>query len=113
PQTALQPYDSPTIRIHSPADIDQYDANPADLLVYSESTDLLRDAYRPRETIGNAFARLFARLAGRWGVIMLDPSDAELHSISQRVYQAEIEHVEQLGDALLRRGGQRTSAGNP
>ena len=40
---------------------------------------------RPRsshDTLGNAFARLFARLFADWGVILLDPSDSELHAIA-------------------------------
>ena len=52
----------------------------AGMLGDSEVTKFLREAYRPGENFGSAFARLFSRLFAQWGVIVLDASDPELPS---------------------------------
>src|SRR5579871_4600437 len=55
----------------------------AALLGDSEATQFLRECYRPGETLGTAFARLYTRLFAEWGVIVLDASDGELHRIAE------------------------------
>ena len=77
----------------------------------SEITDLLRRCYQPGETLGSAFARLFSALVGRWGVIMLDASDPELHALARPVYRAAIERAEELDQALLERDRELLSSG--
>jgi len=81
------------------------------LLGGSEVPDWLRDSYRPGETLGSAFARLFSRLFADWGVILLDAADPELHKITAPIYQAVIERAAEIDDALLRRGKELESAG--
>jgi bacillithiol biosynthesis cysteine-adding enzyme BshC len=76
----------------------------AGLLGDSEITVWLREAYRPGETFGSAFARLFTRLFADWGVILLDGSDPELHAIAEPIYRAAIERSAELDDAVLARG---------
>jgi bacillithiol synthase len=83
----------------------------ASLLGDSETSQWLRESYRPGETLGTAFARLFARLFGPWGVILLDASDAELHSVAAPIYQAAVERAEELDAALLSRGQALEKAG--
>ncbi len=83
----------------------------AALLGDTEATTLLRETYRPRETLGTAFARLFARLFADWGVIVLDASDAELHRVAAPIYRATIERVAELSRALIARGAALESAG--
>ena len=73
--------------------------------------DLLRESYRPGENLGSAFARLFARLFSEFGVILMDPSDADLYAIAQPIYKAAIERVREIDDALLARGKELESAG--
>ena len=77
----------------------------------SEITDLLRQCYQPGETLGSAFAKLFAALVGRWGVIMLDASDPELHTLAQPIYRAAIERADELDQALLERDRELLGAG--
>jgi len=48
----------------------------------SETTQLLRESYRPGKTLGTAFAHFYAHLFAAWGVIVLDASDPELHRIA-------------------------------
>ena len=77
----------------------------------SDATRLLRQAYRPGETLGTAFARLYAQLFAEWGVVLLDASDPELHRVAEPVYRAAIERAEELANALLGRGEALEAAG--
>ena len=81
------------------------------LLGESEAIRNLHESYRPSETLGSTFARLFAKLLGRWGVIMLDASDPELHVIAQPIYTAAVERAPELDEAVLERGRALTAAG--
>jgi bacillithiol synthase len=83
----------------------------AGLLGPSAVSDFLREAYRPGEGFGTAFARLFARVFAEWGVILLDAADTKFHEIAKPVYQAAIERAAQLDDALLARGKALEAAG--
>ena len=74
-------------------------------------TRWLREAYRPGETLGTAFARLYARLFAEWGVVLLDASDRELHRVAEPVYRAAVERAAELDDALLARGKALEAAG--
>jgi bacillithiol biosynthesis cysteine-adding enzyme BshC len=81
------------------------------LLGESDATRLLREAYGPAENLGSAFARLFTRLFGGWGVILLDGSDPECHCIVEPLYHAAIERADELGAAVLARGEALDAAG--
>jgi bacillithiol synthase len=81
------------------------------LLGESEYSLLLRECYRPGETMGSAFARLFARLFADWGVILLDAADPELHHLAEPIYRAAIERAAELDEALLARGQALEAAG--
>jgi bacillithiol biosynthesis cysteine-adding enzyme BshC len=83
----------------------------ARLLGASEVTEFLREAYRPGENFGSAFARLFSRLFAEWGVILLDASDPELHRMAAPIYGAAIERAAELDDSLLARGSELEGAG--
>src|SRR5579871_691305 len=71
----------------------------------------LRETYRPGETLGSAFGRLYAKLFAPWGVIVLDASDAELHRVAAPIYRAAIERAGELDAALLARGKELEQAG--
>ncbi|HEY6338790.1 MAG TPA: bacillithiol biosynthesis cysteine-adding enzyme BshC [Candidatus Sulfotelmatobacter sp.] len=83
----------------------------AALLGETDATRILREAYRPGESLGTAFARLYARLFADWGVILLDASDPELHRVAEPIYRSAIEHAEKLNGALLARGEALERAG--
>ena len=76
----------------------------ASLLGDSEVSEFLRECYRPGESLGTAFAGLFARLFAKWGVIVLDASDPELHRVAAPIYRAAIERAEDLNVGLVARG---------
>jgi len=81
------------------------------LLGDGEATQLLREAYRPGETLGSAFARLYARVFAEWGVILLDASDPELSHVAEPIYRAAVERAEELSAKVLQRGEALESAG--
>src|SRR5207302_10223 len=80
--------DAPVGTVQFGEDIQAVVEQACDLLGASEVIHWLRDSYRPGETLGSAFARLFSRLFADWGVILLDAADPELHKISASIYQA-------------------------
>lgn len=77
----------------------------------NEITTLLRSCYAPQETMGSAFAKLFTKLFSKFGLIILDPSDPELHRVAAPLYQAAIKKSEPLVRALLDRGSEIEAAG--
>jgi bacillithiol biosynthesis cysteine-adding enzyme BshC len=77
----------------------------------SEVTAWLRQAYRPGESLGSAFALLFARLFADWGVILLDPADRDFHDLAKPLFRAAIERASELDEALLGRGNALEAAG--
>jgi bacillithiol synthase len=81
------------------------------LLGDTEIAQFLRETYRPGETMGSAFARLFTRLLSDRGVILLDAADAELHLVAAPIYRAAIEQAADLNAALLARGEALDKAG--
>jgi bacillithiol biosynthesis cysteine-adding enzyme BshC len=81
------------------------------LLGDSEAAQFLREAYRPGESLGTAFARFYARVFGEWGVILLDASDGELDRIAEPIYRAAVERAGELATALLARGESLETAG--
>ncbi len=83
----------------------------ARLLGDSEVVTWLRRAYRPGETLGSAFALLFARLFAEWGVILLDPADKDFHDLAKPLFRAAIERASELDEALLGRGKALEAAG--
>jgi bacillithiol biosynthesis cysteine-adding enzyme BshC len=83
----------------------------ANLLGDSEATQFLRDTYRPGESLGTAFARLYTRIFAEWGVILLDASDAELDRVAEPIFRAAIERADELATALLARGEALEAAG--
>ena len=103
--------DAPVGTIHFGEEIQAVVQSAAEILGDSPATDFLRECYRPGETLGSAFARLFSRLFADWGVILLDPSDPQLHAIAAPIYTAAIERAAKLDDALLARGKELEQAG--
>src|SRR6202140_1042571 len=60
------------------------------LLGDSEVAKWVREAYRPGESLGSAFALLFAQLFADWGVILLDPAEKDFHDFAKPLFRARI-----------------------
>ncbi|MEO6119780.1 MAG: bacillithiol biosynthesis cysteine-adding enzyme BshC, partial [Terriglobales bacterium] len=77
----------------------------------NDAAKWIREFYQPGITLGDAFARLFARLFADYGLILLDPSHAELHRIAQPMYAAAAQRSAELNEGLLERNKKLESAG--
>ncbi len=71
----------------------------------------LRECYRPGVAWGEAFGRWMTKLFSRWGVVMLDPLDAEIHRMSVPLYARALEDADRLRSALLARSEALVRAG--
>lgn len=103
--------DAPVGSVHFGPEIEPVIERVAGLLGDSEVTTLLREAYRQGETLGGAFAKLFARLFADWGVIVLDPADKGFHDVAKPLFREAIERASELDDALLVRNRALEAAG--
>src|ERR1039457_7403719 len=105
--------DAPVGTIKFGAEIDSVVERAAALLGKSNSdvTTWLREAYRPGESLGSAFALLFARLFAAFVVLLLDPADADFHELAKPLFRAAIERASELDEALLARGKDLEAAG--
>ena len=92
-------------------EIDPVVARAAALLGDAAVVEWLRAAYRPGESLGSAFALLFARIFADWGVILLDPSDKSFHDLAKPLFRAAIERTAELDEALLARNKALDAAG--
>ncbi len=84
-------------------------------LLTNQGSDLLAryliESYRPEETYGSAFGKLFARLFAQHGLILMDPLDAGLHKIAAPLYQHALAERDALNEKLLQRGKDLDRAG--
>lgn len=77
----------------------------------SEITELLAASYHKGEDFGSAFAKFYAKVLGDLGIVLLNPSDPELHRIAQPLFKSALEQAEEINDALLQRGKELEAAG--
>lgn len=103
--------DAPVGTVKFGAEIESVVERAAALLGDSEVTAWLRYAYRPGESLGSAFALLFARLFADWGVILLDPASKDFHELARPLFCAAIEQAAEIDEALLTRGKALEAAG--
>ncbi len=84
------------------------------LLAGDEKAQLLQDlraTYQPGVTWSQAFAQFLTRLFGRWGVILLDPMDEEIHQLSIPIYQEALGRANKLRSLLQERSAELVKAG--
>ncbi|HWZ46129.1 MAG TPA: bacillithiol biosynthesis cysteine-adding enzyme BshC [Candidatus Saccharimonadales bacterium] len=77
----------------------------------SEVLGLLRRSYSSGEHFGVAFGKLYAQLFAEFGLILLDPSDPELHEIAQPVYNQALMQWKEVNLALRQREQELEAAG--
>lgn len=76
-----------------------------------ELETLLRDAYRPGRTYGEAFARLMTALMGRYGLVLLDPVDKGLKQLAAPLYADAARYAPEIATALEIRSRELEEAG--
>ena len=84
-------------------------------LLANQGSDLLAqylmESYRPEETYGSAFGKLFARLFAQQGLILMDPLDTGFHKVAAPLYQHALAERDALNEKLLQRGKDLDRAG--
>src|SRR5713101_1969294 len=84
-------------------------------LLANQGSDLLAqyliECYRPEETYGSAFGKLFARLFAQQGLILMDPLDIGLHKVAAPLYQHALAERDALNEKILQRGKDLDRAG--
>lgn len=104
----------PVGRIPLGAQIEPLVQEAAELLA-NQGSDLLAqymiESYRPEETYGSAFGKLFARLFAPHGLILMDPLGTGLHKVAAPLYQHALAERDALNEKLLQRGKDLDRAG--
>lgn len=77
----------------------------------SEILTLLQKSYRPGETFGSAFGKFYSQVFADSGIVMLEPSDAELHQIAAPIYRDALLKWSEINEALLQRQQELEKAG--
>ena len=103
--------DSPVANVRLAAGTNEVVAKAAQILGETLAAEYLWDSYRVGESFSGAYARLYTRLFAGHGLVLLDPSDAELHRIATPLFVEAIERAPELDEALLARNREITHAG--
>jgi len=81
------------------------------LIGNSEVIDSVKSSYQPGRTLAGSFAELMTKLFSRHGLIVLEPSDRDLHQIGTPIFRAAAQHAEDLTRSLLSRSRELEAAG--
>ena len=103
--------ESPVANIRIAGGANEVVGKATQILGETLASEYLWDSYRVGETFSGAYARLYTRLFAEHGLILLDPSDTELHRIATPLFVEAIERAGELDDALLARNREITHAG--
>jgi bacillithiol biosynthesis cysteine-adding enzyme BshC len=82
-----------------------------ELLGYSDAMEWLAAAYRPGQTLAEAFAEFYGKVFAEHGLLILDASGREAHRLGAPVLQSAIERADELHAALLERNRELQAAG--
>jgi bacillithiol synthase len=72
---------------------------------------LLRDAWRPGRSYGDAFARTMTSLLGHHGLILLDPLDSNLKKLAAPLYKKAVLSAPEIAAAIESRSRELVEAG--
>jgi bacillithiol biosynthesis cysteine-adding enzyme BshC len=103
--------DAPVANVRFAAGTNELVASATQLLGDSAAAEFLRECYREGETFSGAYARLYTKLYAEHGLVLLDPSDPELHRVATPLFVEAIERAGELDDALLGRNREISKAG--
>src|SRR6185369_971025 len=71
----------------------------------------LRDSYQVGVGFAEAFARLMARIFGKYGVVLLDPQDPKLKMLASRIYEPALRDSEEIARRLVEQSKALETAG--
>jgi bacillithiol biosynthesis cysteine-adding enzyme BshC len=82
-----------------------------ELLGYSDAMEWLAAAYKPGRTLAGAFAEFYSKVFADHGLLVLDASGREAHSLGAPVLRAAVEQADELHAALIERNNDLVAAG--
>jgi bacillithiol biosynthesis cysteine-adding enzyme BshC len=83
----------------------------SELLGWAPIATLLRECYTPDAKLAGAFGRLLTKIFAAHGLVVLDASTSEFHSLGAPVLRAAIERAGEFETALLERSSDLDAAG--
>ncbi|HKP45040.1 MAG TPA: bacillithiol biosynthesis cysteine-adding enzyme BshC [Pyrinomonadaceae bacterium] len=105
----------PVGRVEIDQSIDEVVREALELLPVSEFTNdlevVLREAWKPGRTYGEAFARMMTALLGRYGLIFLDPLDPRLKRLAAPLYSRAAKQAHEIASAIETRSRRLEEAG--
>jgi bacillithiol biosynthesis cysteine-adding enzyme BshC len=72
---------------------------------------LLREAYQPGRTYGEAFAFVMSQLTGPQGLVLLDPLDSQLKQLAAPLYAEAARRAHEIAKAIVDRSRELEAAG--
>jgi bacillithiol biosynthesis cysteine-adding enzyme BshC len=72
---------------------------------------VLREAYQPGRTYGEAFARVMSQLTGPQGLVLLDPLDSQLKQLAAPLYAEAARRAHKIANAIVDRSRELEAAG--
>lgn len=102
---------APVASIHFAEGANDLAAHAAELLGDSPAADYLRESYAEGTSFSDAYAKLYSRLFGEHGLILLTPSDTDLHRIAAPLFVDAARRAAELDEAILARNRELQSAG--
>jgi bacillithiol biosynthesis cysteine-adding enzyme BshC len=82
-----------------------------ELLGPSETMEALAAAYKPGNTLGQAFAAFYGRVFAAQGLLVLDAAGRDFHRMGAPVLQAALERADEMHARLLERNAKLAAAG--
>ncbi len=107
PHTAGQPVGNLRLR----AGISQTLEHAAELLAHAPIVDALREAYTPGATLAGAFAQFIAGVFAEYGLIVIDASSRDFHTLGASTLKKAITEVAPLHTALRKRSAELEESG--
>jgi bacillithiol biosynthesis cysteine-adding enzyme BshC len=72
---------------------------------------LLRGSYASKQGFGDAFARMMTRLTAKYGLVFLDPLDAELKTLAAPLYASAAKRAPEIANGIANRSRELEQAG--
>lgn len=103
--------DAPVGQVKFGDEVSELIADATKLLGESDASRWLREAYQPKVTFGDAFARFFTQLFRDHGLIIMDPSATGFHRLGADLMLNAVRLAPEMNQSLLKRNAELEAAG--
>ena len=91
--------------------IDDFEKSLPNTDFKSDILGIIRNSYLPSKSISYGFGRMISQLLGKYGLVLLDPSDSEIKKLMLPMFQKEAEHPLKSVDIINSAGERLRSFG--